>query len=194
MSTTGRSGSHCLENSHLSLIAPHIHHHLFRLVPCRSSRLPRHCSFPWHCLRLRPLTRHRHLTLPTQFMVPLVIMLPFRTDLPRRLRHYHTCLSAALPLQSLERGVGTTTQPSLQRSVSPAVCRSSPRPVIPHRSATTHASRCLAFQFRRAHHKTGVRCRCRCRRPIIFLHLMSQPEQWVWSSRHRPDRYTLTQA
>jgi hypothetical protein len=189
----GRSGSPCLVNMLLSSTRLRTHHYLFRPALYQSCHLPRHCICQWHCLRLPHPIRHRHLTRPIRFTVASTTTLLAHMGLLRRLRHYHLCLSATLAFRNRRREAVTITQPSHPPSVLQVFCRTTRRRVILHRSATTQGLHCLAFLFRKAHHKTEV-SPCRYRRLITSLPLMYLPEQWVWCSRQQRDNHNPTLA
>jgi hypothetical protein len=188
----GRSGSPCLANTLLSSTRLRTHHYLFRPDLYQFCHLLRHCNFQWHCLRLPHPTRHHHLTQPIRFTAASATTLPSHTGPLRHLRRYHLCLSATLAFRNRRRGAATITQPSHPPSVLPVGCKTMHRRVT-LRSATTQGSHCLAFLFRRAHHKPGV-SPWRCPKLITSLHLMYPPERWAWFSRQPRDNHSLTLA
>lgn len=185
----GQSGNHCSENTHLSSTKLLTRRHLLRLALYQFFHLPRHYNCQWRYLHLLRRTRPRHLMRPIWFTVASATTLLARTDLHQHLRHYHSCLSATLPMRSRRRGAVTTTQLSRPRSVSPVERKTTHPRVIPLKLATTQDSRCPAFLSRRALHKPEVFL-CQCHRLITSLRLMCLPGQWAWYSRQRPDNHT----
>ena len=186
---TGPSGSLCLGSMRLSSTALQTHL-LFRLALSRFFHLLHPCNCHWRCLLLRLQTRHRHHTRPTWLTTGSATMLRTRMVPLRHPRHCHLCLSATPATLSRRKGAAMITLPSLLPSASPMVCKITHRHVIPHKLAQIPDSRCQAFPFLPARHKTTM-CPCPSRKLTTCLLLTYLPEQWVWYSLPPPEVHTF---